>query len=90
MLNANALKKKGKITISGWAENIRSMGKIKFVSLRDISGNIQITLVKGKVSDEGDIRMKLRELFTVYSTEVLIIQADRFVREIAALEKARK
>ncbi|MBR9678930.1 MAG: aspartate--tRNA(Asn) ligase, partial [Nanoarchaeota archaeon] len=51
-LCADAINKKGKVRIAGWAENIRSIGKIKFISIRDISGNIQITLVKGKISEE--------------------------------------
>jgi aspartyl-tRNA synthetase len=51
-LNADALKRKGKVRVAGWAENVRRMGKIKFVSLRDVSGNLQVTLVKSKVSDD--------------------------------------
>ncbi len=52
LLNSEALSKTGSVTVAGWAENIRSMGKIKFISMRDFSGYIQVTLVKGKVSDE--------------------------------------
>lgn len=35
--------------IAGWADNIRELGKIRFLVLRDISGTIQITAVKDKV-----------------------------------------
>ncbi len=45
--------KKKKIEIAGWVHNTRALGKIRFILLRDISGIIQITGVKGKVSDEN-------------------------------------
>lgn len=41
-----------KETIAGWLYDNRDLGKIRFVVLRDISGEIQVTGVKGKVSDE--------------------------------------
>ncbi|MBU4069855.1 MAG: aspartate--tRNA(Asn) ligase [Nanoarchaeota archaeon] len=44
--------KKLKVEIAGWVHKIRGLGKINFIVLRDISGIIQITAVKGKVSDE--------------------------------------
>jgi len=45
--------KKKKIEIAGWVHNTRALGKIRFILLRDISGIIQITGVKGKVRDEN-------------------------------------
>lgn len=44
--------KKPKVEITGWVHKIRNLGKINFIVLRDMSGIIQITAVKGKVSDE--------------------------------------
>ncbi|MBS3094238.1 aspartate--tRNA(Asn) ligase [Candidatus Pacearchaeota archaeon] len=44
--------KKEKVEIVGWVHDIRALGKIKFLVLRDISGIIQVTAVKGYVSDE--------------------------------------
>jgi len=41
-----------KVTVAGWLYDSRDLGKIRFVILRDISGEIQITGFKGKVSDE--------------------------------------
>jgi aspartyl-tRNA synthetase len=38
--------------INGWAEEIRNLGGIKFIKLHTISGDIQITLPKKKVSKE--------------------------------------
>ena len=40
------------VTISGWVHEIRDMGKLKFVILRDRGGFIQITAKKGVTPDE--------------------------------------
>ena len=48
----DALKKTGKIEVTGWVHDIRDLGKIRFLVLKDISGRIQITAVKGKVSED--------------------------------------
>jgi len=47
-----ALKKTGKIEILGWVHDSRALGKIRFLVLRDVGGRIQITAVKGKVSED--------------------------------------
>ncbi|MDP2763159.1 MAG: OB-fold nucleic acid binding domain-containing protein, partial [Enterobacteriaceae bacterium] len=39
LINKNHINKK--ITICGWVNNIRNLGKIKFIEIRDISGIIQ-------------------------------------------------
>ena len=44
--------KSKKVEVAGWVHNTRGLGKIRFLLLRDVSGIIQITAVKGKVSDE--------------------------------------
>lgn len=41
-----------KVEINGWVHNTRGLGKIKFLLVRDRSGLVQITAVKGKVPDE--------------------------------------
>ncbi len=41
-----------KVCVAGWVNNIRELGKIRFLVLRDISGEIQITGVKGKIPEE--------------------------------------
>ena len=38
--------------VAGWVHNSRELGKIRFILLKDKSGVIQITSVKGKVKDE--------------------------------------
>jgi len=43
---------KSSMKINGWVEEIRDLGGIKFIDLHTPQGNHQITLVKGKVSDE--------------------------------------
>ena len=35
--------KNKKVELAGWVKNSRALGKIKFIVLRDISGEIQIT-----------------------------------------------
>lgn len=52
ILASEALKKAGKVSVAGWVYDTRALGKIKFLVLRDISGIIQVTAVKGKVSDK--------------------------------------
>lgn len=40
------------VAVAGWIENIRELGKIRFILLRDSTEKIQITAVKGKVNDK--------------------------------------
>ncbi|MFN3803424.1 OB-fold nucleic acid binding domain-containing protein, partial [Belliella pelovolcani] len=40
------------IIVSGWVEEIRDLGSIKFIVLRDREGYIQLCLKKGKVPNE--------------------------------------
>ncbi|MFH1585830.1 MAG: aspartate--tRNA(Asn) ligase [archaeon] len=49
---SEAFKKNGKVELAGWVKDTRALGKIKFLLLRDVSGIIQITGIKGKVSEE--------------------------------------
>ncbi len=44
--------KKEKVEVAGWADNIRELGKIRFLVLRDSSGLIQVTAVKDKIKKE--------------------------------------
>lgn len=44
--------RKNKAEIAGWVHNTRELGKIKFLLLRDVSGLIQVTAVKGKVRED--------------------------------------
>lgn len=44
--------KSAKVEIKGWVHNTRGLGKIKFLLVRDRSGLIQVTAVKGKVKDD--------------------------------------
>ncbi len=47
-----AFHKTGKIQVCGWVHEKRDLGKIRFLLLRDISGIIQITAHKDRVSEE--------------------------------------
>ena len=44
--------KKEKVEIAGWVYNTRALGKIKFILLKDVSGLIQVTGVKSKISED--------------------------------------
>lgn len=44
--------KKANAEVAGWVHNSRELGKIRFILLRDSTGIIQITAVKGKVDDK--------------------------------------
>ena len=53
--------------VVGWVSKSRALGKIRFILLRDISGEIQITAVKGKVDDNVfDIMDKVSNESVVY------------------------
>ncbi len=41
-----------KVNVVGWVSKTRGLGKIRFLLLRDISGIIQITAVRNKVTEE--------------------------------------
>ena len=47
----NAAKKEKEATVAGWVYDIRDLGKLKFVLIRDRSGILQVTAKKGVVSD---------------------------------------
>jgi len=42
---------KNEIEVVGWVHNTRELGKIRFLMLRDISGIVQVTAVKGYCDD---------------------------------------
>lgn len=51
ILIKDAFKKKGEVEVAGWVQLSRDLSKIKFILLRDISGVIQITGIKGKTPE---------------------------------------
>jgi len=44
-------KEKGKVEVRGWVYDSRDLSKVRFIVLRDLSGRVQITGVKGKTKD---------------------------------------
>ena len=40
------------VTVFGWVENIRDLGRIQFITMRDKEGKIQITIPKKKVTSD--------------------------------------
>ena len=45
------INKNGDIEIKGWAENVRNLGGLAFITLRDINGKYQITVSKNSNSE---------------------------------------
>src|SRR3989344_8026778 len=59
--------KKKEVEVAGWVHNSRELGKIKFLLLRDSTGMIQITGVKGKVDEKVfDLMNKITRESVVY------------------------
>ncbi|HJZ19195.1 MAG TPA: aspartate--tRNA(Asn) ligase [Candidatus Nanoarchaeia archaeon] len=53
--------------VAGWAHNTRELGKIRFLLLRDATGLVQITAVKGKVEERVfDMMNKITRESIVY------------------------
>ncbi len=59
---------KGKsVEIVGWVSNTRALGKIRFLLLRDISGIVQVTGVKGKINESDfEIMDKITRESVIY------------------------
>jgi len=65
----DALEKAGKeVVVAGWVDNIRALGKITFLKLRDRTGKLQVVALKNKI-DEADF--KILEKLTPESTIVI-------------------
>ena len=47
-----AFKGKGKVEVAGWVHDLRDLSKIRFIVLKDGSGRIQVTGIKGETSEE--------------------------------------
>jgi aspartyl-tRNA synthetase len=67
-----AFKKKGKVLLKGWVHEVRDLSKVRFIILRDITGNIQTVGVKGETSEKAFEIMKdvLRESVVEIEGEV--------------------
>ncbi len=62
----DAFTKKGRVLITGWIYDIRDLNKVRFIVLRDITGRIQITGIKGETQE------KIFELMNNLSRESVI------------------
>jgi nondiscriminating aspartyl-tRNA synthetase len=48
---SNQLKPNTKMKIKGWVDDLRNLGKIQFLTVRDREGKVQVTAKKGDVND---------------------------------------
>ncbi len=61
------LKEGAEVELAGWVYDTRALGKIRFLMLKDITGAVQITAVKGKADDESfDLMDKVTRESVVY------------------------
>lgn len=62
----------GTVTVRGWVQDIRNLGGISFITLRDRYGTIQLTLPKKKIDPElfGEITKLNRESVISVTGEV--------------------
>ncbi len=61
------LKEGTEVELAGWVYDTRALGKIRFLMLKDITGAVQITAVKGKADDESfDLMDKVTRESVVY------------------------
>src|SRR3989344_2498493 len=66
-----------KVVIAGWLYDSRALGKIRFVILRDISGEVQLTGFKGEVSDEVFERMSKVSRESVVVVKGVVKKSDK-------------
>ena len=71
------------VEISGWVYNIRSIGKIWFLILRDGSGYLQCVTVKNDVDDEV---FKLEETLTQESSVSVFGKIRKEPRSVGGVE----
>ncbi|MBD3389880.1 aspartate--tRNA(Asn) ligase [Candidatus Micrarchaeota archaeon] len=67
----NAMKKAGQeVVVAGWVHEIRDLGKLIFIQLRDKTGKIQVTAKKGNVPEEvlGKMKRNKEDVISVRGT----------------------
>lgn len=69
--------KGGKIRIAGWVHDVRDLGKLKFVLVRDITGIMQVTMKKGNVDE------KILESVKVNKEDVVSFEGELKENKIA-------
>lgn len=69
--------KSGKVEITGWVYDSRALGKIKFILVKDSSGLIQVTAVKGKTSQTVfDLMDKISNESVIY-VKGSVVKSDK-------------
>ncbi len=49
---SDAFNKKGEVEVCGWVHDVRDLSKVRFIVVKDVSGRIQVTGLKGKTKDD--------------------------------------
>ncbi len=89
-----AAKKEGKkVNIAGWVKQLKSMGNLAFISVRDSSGNIQTTVIKKNISNFKEIQKLTRESViqvkgTVKKSKLKSKENELIAEKIEILNKA--
>ena len=73
-----------KVTIAGWIHNVRDLGKIAFVVLRDRSGTIQCVIEKGGRLKIEDLR--LESVMKISGVVVPVPKSTEFEIQVESLE----
>jgi len=71
LLINEAFKKFGKVAIRGWVHEVRDLSKVRFLVVKDITGRIQITGIKGKIHDAVFELMK-----TVTKESAVVVEGE--------------
>jgi len=85
--------KKGKALVKGWVHEVRDLGKIRFVIIRDISGLIQITATEEDIAFE-DMKQNKENVISVEGevkkSEKAPTGLEIFPEKITLLAKAKQ
>src|SRR5215467_2056002 len=66
------------VVLAGWVHDVRVLGGISFILLRDMTGIVQVTAPKTKVSPEI-----IREITTLHQEDVLLVKGKVVASKIA-------
>jgi nondiscriminating aspartyl-tRNA synthetase len=95
ILIKEARKKEGKtVLLAGWVKQLKSMGNLAFITLRDSTGNIQLIVIKKNIKNFNEIQKLTRESAiqvkgTIKKSKLKSKENELVVEEIEILNKAK-